>query len=198
MNIQEKYDNWLEHANNEIKEELRGYSEKEIEDSFYKDLAFGTGGLRGEIGAGTNKLNVYTVGKFYLSVVVDKESRYVLGHAFGKEKDKDLVARAVDSVEEEIEFEPGTSLGLFPEIEKYLRRKRQNTYDEAVEALERYIRYYNDSRIHPELGWTPKIMLLGKGKFKELEERSGNYSKDFIDWYTSLLGDDEDDKERSA
>ena len=137
-------------------------------------------------------------GKFYLSVVVDKESRYVLGHAFGKEKDKDLVARAVDSVEEEIEFEPGTSLGLFPEIEKYLRRKRQNTYDEAVEALERYIRYYNDSRIHPELGWTPKIMLLGKGKFKELEERSGNYSKDFIDWYTSLLGDDEDDKERSA
>ena len=137
-------------------------------------------------------------GKFYLSVVVDKESRYVLGHAFGTEKDKDLVARAVDSVEEEIEFEPGTSLGLFPEIEKYLRRKRQNTYDEAVEALERYIRYYNDSRIHPELGWTPKIMLLGKGKFKELEERSGNYSKDFIDWYTSLLGDDEDDKERSA
>ena len=137
-------------------------------------------------------------GKFYLSVVVDKESRYVLGHAFGKEKDKDLVARAVDSVEEEIQFEPGTSLGLFPEIEKYLRRNRQNTYDEAVEALERYIRYYNDSRIHPELGWTPKIMLLGKGKFKELEERSGNYSKDFIDWYTSLLGDDEDDKERSA
>ena len=68
-------------------------------------------------------------GKFYLSVVVDKESRYVLGHAFGTEKDKDLVARAVDSVEEEIEFEPGTSLGLFPEIEKYLRRKRQNTYD---------------------------------------------------------------------
>ena len=137
-------------------------------------------------------------GKFYLSVVVDKESRYVLGHSFGREKDKDLVARAVDSVEEEIEFEPGTSLGLFPEIEKYLRRNRQNTYDEAVEALERYIRYYNDSRIHPEIGWTPQVVLLGKGKFKELEERSGNYSKDFIDWYTSLLGDDEDDKERSA
>lgn len=137
-------------------------------------------------------------GKFYLSVVVDKESRYVLGHAFGKEMDKDLVARAVDSVEEEIEFEPGTSLGLFPEIEKYLHRNRQNTYDEAVEALERYIRYYNDSRIHPELGWTPQVVLLGKGKFKELEERSGNYSKEFLDWYTSLLGDDEDDKERSA
>ena len=154
-------------------------------------------------------------GKFYLSVVVDKDSRYVLGHSFGTEKDKDLVARAVDSVEEEIEFEPGTSLGLFPEIEKYLRRNRQNTYDEAVEALERYIRYYNDSRIHPELGCTPQMALSGeiellrKGRIKELEELArkklmmdelpkGNYSKDFIDWYTSLPGDDEDDKERSV
>lgn len=63
MNIQEKYENWLEHANDEINEELRGYSEKEIEDSFYKDLVFGTGGLRGVIGSGTNKLNIYTVGK---------------------------------------------------------------------------------------------------------------------------------------
>lgn len=63
MTIQEKYKNWLEHANDKIKEELKGYSEKEIEDSFYKDLDFGTGGLRGVIGAGSNKLNVYTVGK---------------------------------------------------------------------------------------------------------------------------------------
>ena len=63
MSIKEKYERWLEHANEEIKEELKGYSEKKIEDSFYKDLSFGTGGLRGVIGAGTNKLNVYTVGK---------------------------------------------------------------------------------------------------------------------------------------
>lgn len=49
MSIQEKYKNWLEHANDEIKEGLREYSEKEIEDSFYKDLSFGTGGLRGVI-----------------------------------------------------------------------------------------------------------------------------------------------------
>lgn len=63
MTIQEKYENWLVHANDEIKEELKSYSEKEVEDSFYKELAFGTGGLRGVIGAGTNKLNIYTVGK---------------------------------------------------------------------------------------------------------------------------------------
>jgi phosphoglucomutase len=47
------------------KAELRSISEdaKEIEDRFYKDLEFGTGGLRGVIGAGTNRINIYTVGK---------------------------------------------------------------------------------------------------------------------------------------
>lgn len=44
--------------------ELRSISdEKEIEDRFYKNLSFGTGGLRGVIGAGTNRMNLYTVGK---------------------------------------------------------------------------------------------------------------------------------------
>ena len=37
--------------------------EKEIEDRFYRDLAFGTGGLRGVLGAGTNRMNVFTVMK---------------------------------------------------------------------------------------------------------------------------------------
>lgn len=136
-------------------------------------------------------------GKFYLSVVVDKQSRYVLGHAFGKEMDSDLVARAVNSVEleEEMEFEPGTSLGLFPAIKDYLRHNKQNTYDEAVEVLERFIVFYNNVRIHDELGWPPQVVLLGKGKFKELEElprrpSKGKYSKEFLDWLESLITDD--------
>ena len=63
MNYREEYERWLELANDEMKELLKGYSEKEIEDSFYRNLAFGTGGLRGTIGAGTNRMNVHTVGK---------------------------------------------------------------------------------------------------------------------------------------
>ena len=63
MNYRDEYERWLELANDEMKELLRGYSEKEIEDSFYRNLAFGTGGLRGTIGAGTNRMNVHTVGK---------------------------------------------------------------------------------------------------------------------------------------
>lgn len=63
MNYREEYKRWLKFANDEIKEELKKYTDKEIEDSFYRNLTFGTGGLRGIIGAGTNRMNVHTVGK---------------------------------------------------------------------------------------------------------------------------------------
>ena len=62
----EKYNEWINSntISEEVKTELRALKdEKEIEDRFYKELEFGTGGLRGVIGAGTNRMNVYTVGK---------------------------------------------------------------------------------------------------------------------------------------
>ena len=62
----EKYESWLNSSiiSEEIKNELRNIQdEKEIEDRFYKDLEFGTGGLRGVIDAGSNRMNIYTVSK---------------------------------------------------------------------------------------------------------------------------------------
>lgn len=66
MNYKEKYNAWLNSdiINEETKNELRNISdEREIEDRFYQDLDFGTGGLRGVIGAGSNRMNIYTVAK---------------------------------------------------------------------------------------------------------------------------------------
>lgn len=59
----EKYDLWLENTSDEDKAALKAMSEDEIRDSFYKELEFGTGGLRGIMGMGTNRMNVYTVRK---------------------------------------------------------------------------------------------------------------------------------------
>lgn len=63
----DKYLYWLENTKNvpEIQRELKEIEANtaEREDRFYRDLAFGTGGLRGVIGAGTNRMNVYTVGR---------------------------------------------------------------------------------------------------------------------------------------
>lgn len=67
MNYLEEYKKWCEdeYFNKEIREELLNIKEnhEEIKDRFYKELEFGTAGLRGIIGAGTNRMNIYTVGK---------------------------------------------------------------------------------------------------------------------------------------
>lgn len=67
MDYRELYRQWLENPyfDDETKKELKAIAddEKEIEDRFYKELEFGTAGLRGVIGAGTNRMNFYTVRK---------------------------------------------------------------------------------------------------------------------------------------
>lgn len=67
MNYKEQYDFWLKDSyfDQETKNELLAIKEdeKEKEDRFYKELEFGTGGLRGVIGAGINRMNIYTVRK---------------------------------------------------------------------------------------------------------------------------------------
>ncbi|NLN47755.1 MAG: phospho-sugar mutase [Clostridiales bacterium] len=67
MDYKKKYEEWLnaDYFDTATKKELSGIAdnEKEIEDRFYKDLYFGTAGLRGIIGAGTNRMNKYTVCK---------------------------------------------------------------------------------------------------------------------------------------
>ena len=65
MDYKKIYQDWLENPyfDQETKAELKDIAEdeKEIEERFYRDLEFGTGGLRGVIGAGTNRMNIYTV-----------------------------------------------------------------------------------------------------------------------------------------
>lgn len=67
MSYREIYESWLENPyfDEETKKELQALKddEKEIEDRFYRELEFGTAGLRGVIGAGTNRMNIYTVRK---------------------------------------------------------------------------------------------------------------------------------------
>ena len=63
MTIQEQYQNWLScpALPAELKDDLENMDEERKNDSFYRELAFGTGGLRGVLGAGTNRMNVFTV-----------------------------------------------------------------------------------------------------------------------------------------
>ena len=65
MDIQSNYQRWLDspRVSKEDKETLRSLSPEQIEDAFFKNAEFGTGGLRGVLGPGTNRLNLHTVGR---------------------------------------------------------------------------------------------------------------------------------------
>ncbi|AGB40129.1 phosphomannomutase [Halobacteroides halobius DSM 5150] len=90
MNYKEKYEKWLEndYFDQETKEELEKISndEEEIEERFYTDLDFGTGGMRGIIGAGTNRVNKYTIRKAtqglanYIAKEGDKSKGVAISH----------------------------------------------------------------------------------------------------------------------
>lgn len=105
MNYKDKYISWLKSAevDDKTKDELRSLKdEKDIEDRFYKELEFGTGGLRGVIGVGTNRMNIFTLGKVtqglanYINSIVPNAS----------------VAIAFDSRNMSIDFAEATALTL--------------------------------------------------------------------------------------
>ncbi len=75
MTYREKYEKWLTFDEETAKELSSITDEKEIEDRFYKDIAFGTGGLRGIMGAGSNRMNKYTIGKATFGIANYLKSR---------------------------------------------------------------------------------------------------------------------------
>ncbi len=107
MGYMDEFNFWLSDSyfDEETKKELEAIrdNEKEIEDRFYKELEFGTGGLRGVIGAGTNRMNIYTVRKATQGL-----ANYILKQG-GKEKG---VAIAYDSRRMSPEFADEAALCL--------------------------------------------------------------------------------------
>lgn len=101
LNWKKEYTRWLnhEHLDSEIKSqlvEMQG-NESLIEDCYYKSLEFGTGGLRGELGPGTNRLNIYTVRK-----ATEGLARYIIQQ--GETAKKQGVVIAYDSRHKSPEF----------------------------------------------------------------------------------------------
>ncbi|RIW29613.1 phospho-sugar mutase [Bacillus salacetis] len=101
MNWKSAWEKWDAHT--DLDSELRNLltdlkkDEKSLEDAFYKNLEFGTGGMRGEIGAGINRMNIYTVRK-----ASEGLAQYIISH--GEEAKKRGVAIAYDSRHKSPEF----------------------------------------------------------------------------------------------
>ena len=65
MSVKDNYERWLNHPNLDakLKEELLSMNDKQINDAFYTNVEFGTAGMRGVLGAGTNRINIHTIRK---------------------------------------------------------------------------------------------------------------------------------------
>ena len=107
MEYRERYEGWLNdpYFDEATKEELRSIAEddNEIKERFYKDLEFGTAGLRGIIGAGTNRMNIYTV---------RKATQGLANYIISKDGQKKGVAIAYDSRRMSPEFADEAALCL--------------------------------------------------------------------------------------
>ncbi len=105
MSYMESYRLWREklQKNEALYAELAGIegNEREIEDRFYRDLEFGTGGLRGILGAGTNRMNVYTVAKAtqgYSNFLLKTAKKPSVAIAYDSRIHSDLFARTAAEV----------------------------------------------------------------------------------------------------
>ena len=107
MNYKEKYEEWLNNPNfeEEVKKDLESIkgNEQEIKDRFYKDLEFGTAGMRGIIGNGTNRMNIYTV---------TKATQGLANYILRKGTENKGVVIAYDSRNMSFEFSCATALCL--------------------------------------------------------------------------------------
>ena len=103
MDYRKEYERWCSQAtaDADVAAELQTMDDAKVEDAFYRDLAFGTGGLRGVIGAGTNRMNIYTVAKAsqgladYLQKHFDKPSVSI---GYDSRIKSDVFARAAAGV----------------------------------------------------------------------------------------------------
>ena len=132
MGYKEMYEEWLNNPyfDDATKAELKAIegNEKEIEDRFYMDLEFGTAGLRGVIGAGTNRMNIYTVRKAtqglanYISRVNGQKRgvaiAYVSRHMSPEFADEAALCLAANGIKAYV-FE---SLGPTPELSYAVRK----------------------------------------------------------------------------
>lgn len=134
------YEEWLnnEFFDEKTREELRAIKndEKEIEDRFYKNLEFGTAGLRGKLGAGTNRMNVYNISKVTQGIadfIIEK----------GKEYMDRGVAIAYDCRHYSTEFAKTAALVL------------------AANGIKAYL--FEDLRPTPELSYTVRSLKTAAG-----------------------------------
>ena len=95
---QERFERWKEKVSDEaLLTELAAMDEAQREDAFYRELEFGTGGLRGVLGAGSNRMNIHVVARAtqgiadYLRTLTEKTQFIIITHRRGTMEEADVL-----------------------------------------------------------------------------------------------------------
>lgn len=119
MDIKNLYELWIEKTadNAELSADLSGLGEEDVFDRFYRELDFGTAGLRGVLGAGTNRMNIYTVARASHGVAKyilesGAKKRFSVAIAYDSRNNSELFARVSASVY----AAAGLKVFLYPEL----------------------------------------------------------------------------------
>ena len=159
MNYKDSYRDWISWADEDTKKELLAISdEKEIEDRFYKELSFGTGGLRGVMGAGSNRMNKYIVRKATLGLA------HYLKETYPDDLDRGIVI-AYDSRNHSHEFameaanvmtSAGIPVRIFAELEPTPVLSFSVKYFHALAGIvitaSHNMKQYNGYKVYDEYG----------------------------------------------
>lgn len=118
MTWNNEWNKWINHneLQSELKKQMNDMTEREREDAFYKQLEFGTGGMRGELGARPNRMNIYSIRK-----VTTGFAKYIQRN--GSEAKRRGVVIAYDSRHQSSEFalEAAKTLGVHGLRHMYLK-----------------------------------------------------------------------------
>ena len=114
--IKEEYQRWLKNTDDITKSELRQYKAEEIEEAFYRDLEFGTAGMRGVIGAGTNRMNVYTVARASQGLADYVNKRFPENRKIAVAYDSRIKSDEFSKVASEVFAANGIDVYIYPEL----------------------------------------------------------------------------------
>ena len=180
----DEYKLWLDQPNLdvELKAELKGRNESELEDMFYTSLSFGTGGMRGILGAGTNRLNIYTIRK-----ANDGLARYLI-EVYGDEAKRRGVVIAHDNrrMSKAFALESAKVLGYYgiksflfedlrPTPELSFATRNLNAVSGIVVTASHNPPNYNGYKIYDEFGcqYTPRYADVIVKKVDEVTDLFG-------------------------
>ncbi|HZJ89894.1 MAG TPA: phospho-sugar mutase [Bacilli bacterium] len=178
--IQKLYEAWLSHEEmpKDLKKELKAMKGKAIEDAFFQDLQFGTAGMRGILGPGTNRINIFTIrraalafGKYLIKAYPDAQKRGVVIAYDNRHKNTELMietSRTLRSI--------GIRTCIFDELKPTpllsFAVRHLNCIGGVMITASHNPKNYNGFKVYDDTGsqLTPEKVDLILKEFKELPE----------------------------